>query len=579
MTRTCRKAHRYGKASHPVRAVASAQVLFDLNPSDPGSFVGLERSTIACSRRQRKGQWIESQTWETRQADDMWTAVAEYAGDDGLTHFVSHNLGETLAALNFPGGLVKHGFKATEHFCLIDPPVIFTFRKGKATLKILDLRNWFNTTLSGACESLGIQCPGESPPLDEKPLSEWNRQRAVATLAAFQAWAYQVESNGWGSFKPTIASQAQEFYFRTHESSSLLFDANERALALARNSFYGGKRKAFKKGVYAGAFYQVDMNSMYPHIMKSCLSPIRNVSAYAKCSQHDLFNWHDDYSMIGKVLIRDSRRRFPARHDGKIVYPSGEFWTTLADPELKAAMRDGVIKEIGMVALYQQGHAFTSFVDTLYPLKLKARESGNKPAEAAAKVMLNALYGKFGQQGFEHAVIGECEADACRVEHVLDADRGVWEKHIYYAGKVYKEVRESESMFSHPAIAASITSAGRVILWETMEKAGFENVYYCDTDGLIVDWKGWNNLGQPRANKHIGEWKLEGSASTIDIRREQDYRFGNIEKVAGVAKSARKIDANTFIESRHERIKELMRDNRLKRQKRIQTRKTMRRKA
>ena len=50
-----------------------------------------------------------------------------------------------------------------------------------------------------------------------------------------------------------------------------------------------------------------------------------------------------------------------------------------------------------------------------------------------------------------------------------------------------KEYYDFYSQFLHSEIAALITSYARVHLYELMEKAGLEHIYYCDTDSIFTD--------------------------------------------------------------------------------------------
>jgi hypothetical protein len=62
------------------------------------------------------------------------------------------------------------------------------------------------------------------------------------------------------------------------------------------------------------------------------------------------------------------------------------------------------------------------------------------------------------------------------------------------AGQAQWERQEDWGDESVPAIAAWICSAGRVRLLRAIRCAGWQEVYYCDTDGLLVSAAGFGRL-------------------------------------------------------------------------------------
>ena len=105
-----------------------------------------------------------------------------------------------------------------------------------------------------------------------------------------------------------------------------------------------------------------------------------------------------------------------------------------------------------------------------------------------------------------------------------------------------------------PILAGAITAEARSDLWEFMEIAHLENLYYSDTDSLFVNKEGYINLqnADMLSETELGKLKLEKFCKTLTIRNCKDYEYTNekeqfFEKKKGVnLKTAMRIDKNEF---------------------------------
>jgi len=93
------------------------------------------------------------------------------------------------------------------------------------------------------------------------------------------------------------------------------------------------------------------------------------------------------------------------------------------------------------------------------------------------------------------------------------------------------------SNHSFPAIASHITAYARMYLYELIKKAGFENVYYCDTDSLFVNEEGYNRLKNFIDDKELGKLKLEEVGECI-IWGAKNYKFNETRKIKGIPKKS-----------------------------------------
>jgi len=167
-------------------------------------------------------------------------------------------------------------------------------------------------------------------------------------------------------------------------------------------------------------------------------------------------------------------------------------------------------------------------------LKNKYKRENNEAFYLLTKLFLNSLYGKFGEKN-ERWIVIEGEGDDFRAERIYDFEGKRWIYHLEVQGKIYEKLSDCDEGFnSFPAIASHVTAYARMYLWHLIKTAGLENVYYVDTDSLIVNEVGYNNLRGYLDEEELGKLKLEGVSEYLRIGGAKDYTFGENVKVKGV---------------------------------------------
>ena len=88
-----------------------------------------------------------------------------------------------------------------------------------------------------------------------------------------------------------------------------------------------------------------------------------------------------------------------------------------------------------------------------------------------------------------------------------------------------------------------------------MLMAGFENLFYCDTDSLLVNKNGYLRL-KPFISDRLGDWKLEQTGDSVVIRGCKMYHFGKKLRVKGVKKAVDLV--NSYRQERWFKTKSLL---------------------
>jgi hypothetical protein len=230
----------------------------------------------------------------------------------------------------------------------------------------------------------------------------------------------------------------------------------------------------------------------------------------------------------------------------KLIFPVGRFWAYLCTPEIYHVLKYGRIVEVRRIAAYTKAPLFMAYVRFFHDLKTRMEREGNMVFREMAKLMLNSLYGKFGQVENARSLVCEGLFDD-GVQDFIDAETGDRGMLVTVQGKTWEiSSTERPSFNSFPAIASMATAYGRMILWTIIKKAGLENVYYCDTDGVIVNQEGYENLSDLVKPHELGYLSIKKVSGELEVVNAKHYRMGGDLKIKGIRKDARRLDDFTF---------------------------------
>ena len=248
---------------------------------------------------------------------------------------------------------------------------------------------------------------------------------------------------------------------------------------------------------------------------------------------------------------------------GKVIFPVGQFETVLTTGELKLALKENVIEKVLSVAIYEKAKIFTDYIKFFYSQRIAAKTSGKMIYSQFFKLMMNSLYGKFGQLIGEWETIGKCDPKEVYYYTEFSSKDPKLFKCRRINGLIQRYEKKSEAFNSFPAIAAHVTGYARVKLWDLMEKAERKNVYYCDTDSIFTNSLGYKNLKSDLSETEIGKLKVEKWSRKIKLFGCKQYIFGNRKRHKGKKKYARKQSDGGYSQSQWSTLKSLIQNKNL----------------
>lgn len=375
-------------------------------------------------------------------------------------------------------------------------------------------------------------------------IKRYNKQDCVAL------WEAVYHFTSLYGIKLTLAGAALDYWSKHFEHEKPKSDVMfyERI----KPYYNGGRVQCFHKGVIKGVFHVVDINSAYP---------------YAMTHKHPISVAYSNHTPTkSEKIIAQSLYRIEAISRGGLPFKDPKGALTFPDDaeareytitgwELQAAIdtktldywkpleRRDFLKEID----------FCDYVGHFYKMKAEAKKGSLE--YQFAKLMQNALYGKFGACPDNYSSFGLVPTDDI-ISTIQDPttrlgrNEGPWD----WAGNLGEmalmqgkdpatgENNPVESQYYNVATAASITGFVRAFLWRHICKvrAAGGVVLYCDTDSIVYRLAGGKSTHPFALSKKLGDWSHEGLFEGGAIAGKKLYAFkheaGYYQEVCNAAK-------------------------------------------
>lgn len=458
---------------------------------------------------------------------------------------LAHNVQFDAQVLTLFDQLAARGFRLRK-FITDYGKQIWLFRNADRTILVLDTLNWFKSSLKDLGKSVG-KAKLDMPTFESDDVlwREYCRNDVEILLTAMRQYLDFLEANDLGTFGLTLPAQAFNAYRHRFMTQPLVVYKDEDLAALARRAYFGGRCEAFRIGEFKHeSFYQLDVNSLYPFVMRGNQYPVALVCLTDKGAYLRKAMFGDIGKCIADVVVDTKLPVVPYRTTNNLIFPIGRFETTLAGPELKLCQELGLIKEIKQIAVFDTADIFSEYVDFFYHNRLQAKARGDKASDYLHKLFLNSLYGKFGQKQQRMRIVAEEPDKANEFWYEYETESRKLKKFVRLNGMVIEYSDFIESHYAIPHIAAFVTSYARVYLLKLIMQAGWENVYYVDTDSLIVNAAGYARLLGHIDESRLGCLKLDVQSERLAIYGAKAYELGDKFKMRGIRADAERVDAS-----------------------------------
>jgi len=497
----------------------------------------------------KNNKWFET-GYEINTVSEFWDLLDRFSYEKTRLYVFAHNMAYDYAILKLDTYISSRKLEITMR--VIDS--IFMIKA--KNIIFLSSTNFYKQSLKKLGEIFTMK-KMDSPDFEsctDSELMPYCKRDTEVLAHIIKEHLRFIKDNDLGCFKPTIAGQAFTTFRHRFMKHKLLVHNYEDIIKLEMESYRGGRCEVFKMGKHENIFC-LDINSMYPFVMKTKEYPTKLLYSNPLTFQSisDMKDSIDNGRfVIAKCDINLTKPVIACKRD-KLFFPIGNVTQTITSPEIEYLFEHpecGKIRKIHALVAYEKANIFSEYVDYFYTLR---KNTKNQAYETMSKLMLNSLYGKFGQHISTVPELVEDEKEIKMYSSMMDKLNTneiyteISSKYVRLGDSIYKITKnESEiSSDSIPAIASTVTSYSRILLYELMIAAKFENLLYCDTDSLFVNQAGYDNLTPYISPNELGKLKLEKSG-VVDIRGAKDYTFNDEVKLKGVKKNAEKLSDGTY---------------------------------
>lgn len=460
---------------------------------------------------------------------------------------IAHNCVFDLQVLHFETWLDHFGFVALSPYHAATT-TIYKLVKDNYHLTILDNMNWFPMPLKALGKAIGLEkLEVDFSKVSKKYLAKYCQNDVEIMIKAQDMLNQFVLSEKGSEWRQTLPAISFRLWFNSYRPTGYYTKRPKEIALIERESYHGGRVEVFRqKSTQKEMIYKLDVNSMYPYVMSEYKFPSRFIGASDSVTVSNLRKALTKYCAVAEVEIETDKPAFPVVVDKHLVFPTGKFTTYLCAPELDYALENQMIKSVIRCNWYYADDLFIDFISHFYELRKNAKRDNNTGFNVFYKLIMNSLYGKFGQQEIKYEVESVDPENDKPIDYVISNDKNILQSLAYFDHKRYRLVQNGDSALSFCAVASHVTSAARIYLWTLIEKAGIDNVYYCDTDSLFVNRKGKNNLQEYLDDEELGFLKIEGESKNAEFFVPKDYIFSQTTKRKGIRQNATTDDGISF---------------------------------
>lgn len=305
-----------------------------------------------------------------------------------------------------------------------------------------------------------------------------------------------------------------------------------------RAAYHGGRTDTFYKGVpTSDTVYKYDVNSLYPSVMIGDM-PVRYLQRGEPHWAERLAYGETEYIALAQADLHippESRYGFlgleGVHADDKLIFPVGRFTAWVWQPLLRIAFEQGYVERIQTLLMYESESIFNDYVTDLYQRRVEYREQGNGAYVALTKLMMNSLYGKFGQRANERWTQLSPDDDEYRImfrpsdsgmERFRDCyDDSLIESDYWQVGDSLYVCRPNPAGATAGAsvlsIAGYVTAKARAELWRGLARMldMGATLFMTDTDCIVSDMELPPDMVSPT---ELGKYKLEDTIAGKDCR-------------------------------------------------------------
>lgn len=490
-------------------------------------------AAITWRRGLKTGDQRSDHTFET--PEQLWETISAHCRRGHRTVAIAHNLAYDVRISRCLEILPTLGFEL--EWCNLDRNVsTMTWRSDRGTLVLCDLFTWLPMPL----HEIGIlvDCHKLSMPSAHARKSVWNeyclRDTEIVYLAKSSLLDW-IASEQLGNWQPTGAGMSYATWRHKFMSHKVLVHDNAQIIAHERMAMHTGRAEAWRHGSLSGdTWYEVDMRTAYTRIAAECELPQKykfttgpiTVSQYEQLTEIYRVNCLVDVSTLEPIA--------PVHHEGRTLWPIGEYRTVLWDVEVNELLAMGQSVKIRSADVYTKSALLAAWGQWILKVQDEVTSDAHPVVRAFAKHCGRALIGRFSLRAPKWEEYGDNPMGEVGLSYQVDHATSNVQRMMHVGSKTYIETHRVEGRDSLPQITGWVMAKCRILLLHAMGYAGTDNVSHVDTDSVLVNTKGLAQMRHAYGPDFDTLWKVKGTWSSLDVYGPRNIRTGRTRKMSGI---------------------------------------------
>lgn len=506
--------------------------------------IGVQSYRVGCAVRWRT-DLVSGDRCEAAVFDDchaLWTWVTDFCKPGTRTVAWAHNLGYDVRISKVFQVLPSLGWSL--EWCNLDRNVsAMTWRSDRGTLVLADTWTWLPLPLNTIAPLTGtvkFQMPEEGA--SDEDWATYCMQDAEVVYRVVSSLVRFIKREHLGNWQPTGAGMAYTTWRHKFMPYKVLVHDDLDAIAAERSAMHTGRAEAWRHGKLGpGLWTEVDMRNAYLMIGAECELPRKLRGRYGQLSIAQFRGLADRMCVLGRCDIDTSMPVVPYRTDNRYLWPTGTFTTWLWDTEIDCALRYGAKVRIRDSYVYARDPVLRDWAEWILANLRSDHDADGTIAATWLKHCSRALIGRIAMRRMGWELFGSNPDKATGISFLTNPATGLTQRLMHVGDQTLIETQRTEGRHSLPQITGRIMAECRVRLWDAMNAAGLDHVAHVDTDSLLVDRVGLDNLRRALGARYETHWQAKGTYKSLEIFGPRSYIRGGSRVTAGIPVKAREV--------------------------------------
>lgn len=498
------------------------------------------RLAVASYVNAPKGREPKSRMVDYDSPQALWQDVEAFCVKSGRTVLWAHNLGYDVRITQAFELLPALGWRLTAHN-IGKSGVWLEWRKDGKTLLMADSVTVYGQKLAkvGAYFGLG-QAPMPSDPDDDAGWLARCRRDVEILQTAMLAYLKWIEDADMGNWRLTGAAQSWATFRHKFLTHKMVVHDDEEALRAERRAMWAGRCEAYWHGeIRSQTVHEWDFTQAYARIARDNPVPVRLLGPMPRDYEWRRIVDSTKSALLAEVRVKTEVPVVPCESEGRILWPIGEFVTTLWDVEIKAALDSGAQVEVIRGWLYHMEPALKAWGEWIIGQLEAPEDECPTWQKLILKHQSRALIGYMAMTHNTWEEFATLPESRVQRSTMIDLDKGTTCDMIQVGHDVWIDAGRVESPSSMPMVTGYVQAISRVQLWNILKALPREAALYVDTDSLLCT-DGFSGVVQSVAQGlQYDGFRLKRSWDGFTIRGPRQVITGSLVRVSGVPRDAR----------------------------------------